>query len=1062
MQTLHLPAILRRGSKGEAETHDSDSLCTTMVEQQPEESNAQKKWKNKFKIPGILKLTDAKHRKKGDTPDTPDIPVILDFNQNLAQNHLSEASQQLLAKEKHLFSPQSPDSEVICTENEEDSLQKDYETLLLHLRIAVHDSFNEENLEKLRSAVNVIQQQEEQDRLWEKAADGNCARWRPLKCREIHDTLLKEVVEMRLQQTNEEENGAEKLSTSLKREVCRMGKRIQKDLLQVVQHIQLCYTPDFDICIMYIQLYHQAFSRKLTKLARTNIESQDCIYILQWLHGYYQKNILQLNELKPHINAESLGALLPEEDRRALEEQYVSHKEMEVRTWLSNALEKEKEFWQTSNKPELIDGCHFSHLAVDVIAIINGAVTETVNILGNRDNAQRILLQLDNFLSSYKKFIADLIKGKEIIVPNTLKASLVSMKQLREYVEKQEDLSDNMKEALLSIVSEMRNSCHCYFLSPIHKELKEQYCKLWTPVWFSKSHALIGDLLMVLEDKIHRLSDIQTACRKGSNEKWLSNILPRLSEVLQLQDPGALQLEIVTLVRTYPDISNFSCTVMNEQTTDAAYAETKENDGVVEEPSPVANITQTSTESMDTIENAPNDNTNNASMATCSKNNDETGSDPTAIAMIEETKKSPRRSAKYFISHMLKTKKAGKKHSSKFTPDLLVFSKNLEMGYLAEASQQLLDREMCLFISQPSSEEVLCTDDAKNSLKKDYETLMDHLKMAVHNSFNIENQEMLRNAITAIVQQEEQDRLWEEASEEAPLWRPMRCLLIHDTLVKEVVEEQLQQVNGADSDADTLKMEVVRLGSVIQNDLLQVVRHVQTCYPPDRDVCNMYAQLYHQAFSATLRKLLQWSRNLEDNKFILQQMNSYSKNILQLDKLKPHINAESLGSLLPEEDHKSLKEQYLSHKESEVKTWLSNALKLKEADWQANKKPELTDGYYFCDFAVDVIWVVDGAIKEIEVVLGNNNAQRILLQMDSFLMSYKNSMEKFLKNQPTNINEIVKSQLFNIEKIREYIKHQGDLPDEEKVAWLSMVSELRNSCHTYLLNPIHKELMVFS
>lgn len=37
---------------------------------------------------------------------------------------------------------------------------------------------------------------------------------------------------------------------------------------------------------------------------------------------------MQDNELKPHINIESLGALLPEEDRTSLEERYLSHKEV--------------------------------------------------------------------------------------------------------------------------------------------------------------------------------------------------------------------------------------------------------------------------------------------------------------------------------------------------------------------------------------------------------------------------------------------------------------------------------------------------------------------------------------------------------------------------------------------------------------------------------------------------------------------------------------------------------------------------------------------------------------
>lgn len=211
------------------------------------------------------------------------------------------------------------------------------------------------------------------------------------------------------------------------------------------------------------------------------------------------------------------------------------------------------------------------------------------------------------------------------------------------------------------------------------------------------------------------------------------------------------------------------------------------------------------------------------------------------------------------------------------------FSQNLKLGCLAEASQQFIEREKYLFSSESSAEmegaikEKVCIEDEKDGLKKDYETLMDHLTMAVRDSFNMENQEILRSAIMAIVQQEEQDMLWEEAVEESPCWRPMRCQEIHDTVLKEVVEVRLQQVNEEESDKDVMKSEMVQIGRIIQNDLLQVVDHVQRCYASNFNVCNMYAQLYHEAFSAKLRKLLQFSVTIEDYRFILQQINSYSK-----------------------------------------------------------------------------------------------------------------------------------------------------------------------------------------
>uniref|UniRef100_A0AAR2IZX7 Tumor necrosis factor alpha-induced protein 2 n=1 Tax=Pygocentrus nattereri TaxID=42514 RepID=A0AAR2IZX7_PYGNA len=610
MKTIQLPTInLRRKSKDVLESPEalSASLCAAMSTEQTEKSSngaGGEKRKNKIRFPDRMRITGLKKRHKHKPPE---VPVVLDFSQNLEQNHLAEASQHLLAQEERLFSSEAADEQVPCTGGEEDRLQKDYEALKLQLRMVIHDSFNTDNQAALKSAVTTILQEEERDHVWEKTAKHERPVWRPMECREIHNKLLQMVVEVRLQRANEEESGADKLSTSLKKDICRMGKRIQNDLLQVVRDVQGCYPPEFDVCNMYTQLYHQAFSMKLQELTQSNTELEDCIYILSWINDYYPKGVLQQKELQSHINSEALGPLLPTEGLKTLEEQYLSHKEAEVKTSLSSALKKEEEHWQTGEKPELMDNYYISHLALDVIHLVDGAIKEAVTILGNEDKAQRILFQLSSFLASYKKSIKELLKGKNKDISDILKANLVSIKQLREYIKARENLPEDVKGTWLSTVADLRESCHRYFLSTIHKELKRHYQKLWTQAWFSSSHNITGDLLTALEDQTTRITFLKPACmeellsqlhtevmmeyvrrmlkrkvklkekgeqetaatflcedsarinalfiRTGSKEKWLSNVLPKMSEVLRLQDAGSLRSEIVTLTRTYPDIS---------------------------------------------------------------------------------------------------------------------------------------------------------------------------------------------------------------------------------------------------------------------------------------------------------------------------------------------------------------------------------------------------------------------------------------------------------------------------------------------------------------------------
>ncbi|XP_056120481.1 tumor necrosis factor alpha-induced protein 2a isoform X2 [Rhinichthys klamathensis goyatoka] len=553
--------------------------------------------KMKMKIPDFMKR--QKNSKSHETPS-----VDLDFNGNLEQNRLAKAQQQLVKAEERLFGS----DEVARTEEVENKLQTDYEIFILRLRMAIHDSFNEDNQETLKSALTSILQEEEQDRRWAEVAVDQRPIWRPTKCRQMHDILLQMVVKERMKTADEQENKVDKLSTSLKREVCQMGKQVKKDLLRVVRNLRECYPPDFDICRTYALLYHQTFSTRLQELARSSIDFEDCLYILSWIFHYYPKDVLKHKELEEHINNSSIGPLLPEEDLKRLEEQYFSYKENEIRKWLFTALEKEVKKFSDDFDPEIMDGYYFSNLAVDVLPLVDATVREVNTLLGCESKAWSLLCQFDSFLLSYKASLEELIKRKQENIPKTLSASLNNIYLFRDYVQRPEHLfSEDSRKACLSILADLKNICHKYFLNRIHSELKPLYRKLWTQAWFAGHSEVVVELMKALENNIDQFKELKPVCREellaelhvevmveyvrrmmkrklklknkeqqdaaaefichdnsqicsvfakvGSKEEWLCQILPKLSEILRLQDLGSLQLEIVTLARDYPDIS---------------------------------------------------------------------------------------------------------------------------------------------------------------------------------------------------------------------------------------------------------------------------------------------------------------------------------------------------------------------------------------------------------------------------------------------------------------------------------------------------------------------------
>lgn len=136
---------------------------------------------------------------------------------------LEEVSRRLIIREEQLYSQDSP------SEEEEDQLQRDFESLRLQIWMAVHNTFttssssstsSSEQLEVLRSAVASIQQQEVQDQHWMGCLEGRVPVWRPQKCLSTHNTLLQNMVESRLTKAAEDDlSGTDGLSSPVKREV---------------------------------------------------------------------------------------------------------------------------------------------------------------------------------------------------------------------------------------------------------------------------------------------------------------------------------------------------------------------------------------------------------------------------------------------------------------------------------------------------------------------------------------------------------------------------------------------------------------------------------------------------------------------------------------------------------------------------------------------------------------------------------------------------------------------------------------------------------------------------
>ncbi|XP_028838875.1 tumor necrosis factor alpha-induced protein 2 isoform X2 [Denticeps clupeoides] len=534
------------------------------------------------------------------------------FEENLQRQQFTDASQQLFSREEQLFRLTQEGGTALTEEEKREWLGKlatDHKALLEKVWLTLKNSLNfttEGDRQALAEAVRVIQQQEELDRLWAEVDVKKRPEWRPAECRHKHDTLLRKVVAERLEEAPPSPSDVSQES-SLPQDIRRMGRQLQDDLLKVVRWVKCCYPAEMGVCQLYAKLYHQAFGDSLVKLTEFVQNNNDCFHILNWVNQYYPR-ILGNEELVVEIDSEQLGPLLPEEVLEPLKEQYLQQKEVEVEDWILKALSLQEKMYLNGDCLEMSDNCCHCALAIDVIQIIDGALISVQTVLGeSKMPAQRIAAKFKNFFIRYQRHLEKVIRGNGLKTRDVLMANLTCLRQFRNYVDKNEALFQEQTTACLSIVTHLTNSCHAYFTNAIHVNMKETYRNIGNQNWLQEYSLVREKLLDGLHTHIQTLSGLDVSCKQdivsqlhaevvaeyvrrmmkkklklkdkekqeeaaqalredgeaihtlftkaGSGEHWLADVLPGIAELVKLQDPDAIQLELMALGNKYSDLS---------------------------------------------------------------------------------------------------------------------------------------------------------------------------------------------------------------------------------------------------------------------------------------------------------------------------------------------------------------------------------------------------------------------------------------------------------------------------------------------------------------------------
>lgn len=198
--------------------------------------------------------------------------------------------------------------------------------------------------------------------------------------------------------------------------------------------------------------------------------------------------------------------------------------------------------------------------------------------------------------------------------------------------------------------------------------------------------------------------------------------------------------------------------------------------------------------------------------------------------------------------------------------------------------QKLISQEECLFSLKKdgvgsSKSLVEEGEDEVENLHKKFEDLLRKILSSVRNSLNVqtnEEKELLKSAVLAIQQNEEQDKRWMGIKEnKKPPWRPMGFRQSHDHLLENLVAMQMENAK-LDSDGNftsSIQKEIAAKAKQLKKDLLQVAKHVNSCYP-EENIVQQYAELYHNAFRTRLSEITNSGLCIQDCTNVLQWVNN--------------------------------------------------------------------------------------------------------------------------------------------------------------------------------------------
>ncbi|XP_058914198.1 tumor necrosis factor alpha-induced protein 2 [Kogia breviceps] len=540
------------------------------------------------------------------------LPTVEELKADLERGRL-EAAGPLLALEREL---QAATAAGGMSEEELLRRQSKVEALYVLLRDQVLGLLRrplEAAPERLRQALTVLAEQEREDRAAAAAAaaagpgPSALAATRPRRWLQLWRRGVAQAAEERL---GERPAAAAEGRTEAERAFLHMGRTMKEDLEAVVERLKPLFPAEFAVVAAYAESYHEHFAAQLADLAQFELSERDTYVLLLWVQNLYPNDVINSPRLAGELQGVRLGSLLPSKQIQLLEATFLYNEVASVKELMARALELESRCWTQDVAPQRLDGrCH-SELAIDVIQIISQgqAKAESITLDLGSQIKHMLLVELAAFLKSYQRAFDEFLERCKQLrnYRATVIANINNCLSFRMFVDQKWQIPQDLQSHLLSPLNELKSHGIDTLLQKLFGVLKPLFKRFTQTRWAAPTETLeeiisaVGERLPefselqdcfreelmeavhlhLVKEYIIRLSKwrlvlktpaqqqrlaehilanaelIQRFCtQNGSPATWLHRALPTLAEIIRLQDPSAIKIEVATYATWYPDFS---------------------------------------------------------------------------------------------------------------------------------------------------------------------------------------------------------------------------------------------------------------------------------------------------------------------------------------------------------------------------------------------------------------------------------------------------------------------------------------------------------------------------